>query len=75
MADVDVSSNQCAGHVMVTLRGELDVIDAAELPRVLSVAAAPGSRVIVDLAGLTFMDCSSLAALVSARRQALQSGW
>jgi len=74
MADIDVSSSRRAGHVVVALRGELDVIDAAELPRVLSAAAAPGSRVIVDLAGLTFMDSSSLAALVSARRQALQAG-
>ena len=74
MADVDVSSSRCAGHVVVALRGELDVIDSAQLPRVLSAAAAPGSRVIVDLAELTFMDCSSLSALVSARKQALQAG-
>ena len=74
MADVDVSSSRRAGHVMVALRGELDVTDAAELPRVLSAAAAPESRVIVNLAGLTFMDCSSLAALVLARRQALEAG-
>jgi STAS domain len=40
----------------------------------LSAAAAPGSRVIVDLAGLTFMDCSCLHVLVSARKQALQAG-
>jgi anti-anti-sigma factor len=73
MADVDVSSSRCAGRVVVALRGELDVMDAAELPRVLS-AAAPGSQVIVDLTGLAFMDCSSLSALLSARRQALQAG-
>jgi anti-anti-sigma factor len=30
----------------------------------------PGSRVIVDLAGLAFMDCSDPSALVSACRQA-----
>jgi anti-anti-sigma factor len=59
---------------MVALRGELDVTDAAELPRVLSAAAAPGSRVIVDLTGLTFMDRSSLGTLISARRQALEAG-
>jgi anti-sigma B factor antagonist len=74
MADVDVSSSRCAGHVVVALRGELDVVDAARLPHILSAAAAPGSRVIVDLAGLTFIDCSSLSALVSARKQALKAG-
>jgi anti-anti-sigma factor len=40
----------------------------------LSVAAASGSRVIVDLAGLAFMDCSGLSALASACRQARRAG-
>lgn len=73
-AVVDVSSSRCPGHVVVALRGELDVADATWLARALPRAAAPGSRIIVDLAGLTFMDCGSLSALVSARKQALQAG-
>jgi anti-sigma B factor antagonist len=60
--------------VIVALRGELDVTRAPRVTRALSLAAAPGSRIIIDLAGLTFMDCSSLGALVSARKQALQAG-
>jgi anti-anti-sigma factor len=42
--------------------------------RALSAAAAPGSRVIVDLEGLAFIDCSGLSALVSAWKQARQAG-
>ena len=74
MADVDVSSSRCAGCVLVALRGELDICDATRLARALSAAAAPGSPVIVDLAGLTLADCSGLGALVCARKQVLHTG-
>ena len=74
MADIDVSSSRCAGHVVVALRGELDVTDATRLARALSAAAAPGSRVIVEVAGLTFLDCSGLGALTYVRKRALQAG-
>jgi anti-anti-sigma factor len=53
---------------------QLDVTDTAEVARALSAAAASGSRIIIHLAGLTFTDCNSLSALVSARKQALQEG-
>jgi anti-sigma B factor antagonist len=56
------------------LRGELDVTDATRFARALPVAATSGFRVIVDLAGLAFMDCSGLSALVSARVQARRAG-
>jgi len=62
------------GYVVVALRGDLDFCDATYLGRTLSAAASSGSRIIVDLAGLTFIDCSSLAVLASARRHALQAG-
>jgi anti-anti-sigma factor len=42
--------------------------------RALSAAVAPGSRVIVDLEALAFMDCSGLSALMSAWKQARQAG-
>jgi anti-anti-sigma factor len=74
MADLDVYTDLFAGHVVVALRGELDARDASWLARALSAAAASGSRIIVDLAGLTFMDCSGVRALVTARMQARQAG-
>jgi anti-anti-sigma factor len=42
--------------------------------RALSAAVAPGSRVIVDLERLAFIDCSGLSAMVSAWKQARQAG-
>jgi anti-anti-sigma factor len=62
------------GCVLVALRGELDMNDAMRATRALSAAAAHGSRIIVDLAGLTFIDCSGLDVLISARKQAVQAG-
>ena len=74
MADIDVSSSQCAGCVVVMLRGELDIRQATPLARALSAAAGTGSQVIVDLRELTVIDCSALGALVYARQRALYAG-
>jgi anti-sigma B factor antagonist len=60
---------------VVALRGELDKSHAVWLARALSAAASsPGSRVIVDLEGLVFIDCSGLSAVVSAWNQARRAG-
>ena len=74
MASIDVSSGRCPGYVVVALGGELDKTHAGWLARALSAAVAPGSRVIVDLEGLAFVDCSGLSAMVSAWQQARQAG-
>jgi anti-sigma B factor antagonist len=74
VADIDMSSSRCAGYVVVTLHGELDIGDATRFARALSAAAASGSPVIVDLAELALADCSSLGVLVYARQQALRAG-
>jgi anti-sigma B factor antagonist len=74
VAYIDVSSSRCPGHVVVALRGELDKTHAGWLARALSAAAAPGTRVIVDLEDLAFIDCSGLSAMVSAWKQAQQAG-
>jgi anti-sigma B factor antagonist len=74
VASIDVNSGMYPDYVLVVLRGELDINDAMRFTRALSAAAAHGSRLIVDLAGLTFIDCSGLDVLVSARKQALKAG-
>lgn len=57
---------------VVALRGELDVANAERLQRAL---LDTGSRtVVVDLAGLTFIDSSGLTALVHARNEITGSG-
>jgi anti-sigma B factor antagonist len=74
MASIAVSSSLGPDHVVVVARRELDVTGATRFARAPSVTAASGSRVIVDLAGLAFMDSRGLSALESARGQARQAG-
>jgi anti-sigma B factor antagonist len=74
VADIDVSASRCPGYVVVAPRGELDICDATPLARALSANAAAGTRIIVDLEPLAFLDCSGLSAMVSAWEQARQAG-
>jgi anti-anti-sigma factor len=50
---------------VVALSGELDIVSADFLTDALVEAVAP--TVVVDLSGLTFMDCRGIGALVAAR--------
>ena len=61
-------------HVVVTLRGELDIANAADLGAVLSEAVAHSPHVFADLSDLTFIDCASLGVLVRARTRAREAG-
>ena len=61
-------------HVVVILRGELDIANAADLRAVLSEAVARNPHVIADLSDLTFIDCASLGVLVRARTRAREAG-
>ena len=64
MADIDVDSSLSHGYVIVALRGELDVLDAAGVAGALAAVTAREPWVIVDLVGLEFIDASGLGALV-----------
>jgi anti-sigma B factor antagonist len=67
----------CAQHaandatVEVVVSGELDLATSPVLDRVLRDAQP---RVILDLRGLTFIDCNSLGLLVKATDQARAAG-
>ena len=74
MFSVDLSTREGDGHVIVALRGELDILDAAGVASALAAVTAREPRVIVDLAGLGFIDASGLAALVSGWKHARRAG-
>ena len=61
-------------HVVVMLRGELDIAKAADFGAVLSEAVARNPHVIADLSDLTFIDCAGLGVLVGARTRAREAG-
>ena len=61
-----VSSDQS----VVRIVGEIDLDTAPRLRRVLERAAPdPGGDLLVDLSGVTFMDCSGLAPLLEAKNR------
>ena len=74
MPGANAEKSARAGCVVVALRGELDVCTAADGLSALTAPAAAGARVVVDLAGLAFMDCYSLGKLMAARAQARRAG-
>lgn len=74
MFNVDLSTGECGGRVVVGLRGELDVADAVRVAAWLAAIAAGRPQVIVDLAGLEFIDSSGVAALARGRKLARQAG-
>jgi anti-sigma B factor antagonist len=74
MFSVDLSTRDGDGHVIVVLRGELDVADAAAVAAAFAVVAAREPEIIVDLAGLEFIDSSGVAALARGRKLARRAG-
>jgi anti-sigma B factor antagonist len=74
MFSVDLSTSEYGGHVVVALRGELDIAGAAGVAAVLAAVAARKPEIVVDLAGLEFIDSSGVAALARGRQHARHAG-
>jgi anti-sigma B factor antagonist/stage II sporulation protein AA (anti-sigma F factor antagonist) len=60
------------GVVRVVVRGELDLATAGRLEAAL--AEPPGSTVLVDLRGLTFMDSTGVRTLLQATEDCRRDG-
>jgi anti-sigma B factor antagonist len=71
---MDLGSSECGGHVVVVLYGELELVDAAAVAAALRTVAGRQPRIIVDLAGLEFIDASGAAALARGPRHARNAG-
>jgi anti-sigma B factor antagonist len=66
---LDIGSSLDDGRAVVVLRGELDLATRAPLADELqSLVAAGATSVVVDLAGVTFLDSTGLGTLLEARR-------
>jgi anti-sigma B factor antagonist len=74
MPATDLSTRDCDGYVVVALSGELDIFSAAPVTAGLAAAAAREPQVVVDLADLTFIDCSGITALIRGRKAAQHAG-
>lgn len=74
MFSVDLSTSEYGGHAVVTLRGELDIADAASVAAAFAAVAASKPRIVVDLTALEFIDSSGVAALARGRKHARHAG-
>jgi anti-sigma B factor antagonist len=74
MFSVDLSTRECGSHMVVTLRGELDIADAAAVAAALAAVAAREPQIIVDLSDLEFIDSCGVAALARGRKHARHAG-
>jgi len=73
--DVSASTEPVTGATVVTLAGQLDIDTAKKLHATMDGLRADGvTRMVVDLADLTFCDSVGLSALVVAHRQCAAEG-
>ena len=75
MFNVDLSVGDFDGYAVVALCGELDLLDASDVAsHLIAAVAAYGPSIIVDLAGLKFIDSCGLGVLVRVLRWTRESG-
>ena len=74
-SDLSISLSRPSDRLLVTLQGNLDTHSAPALGDVLLAAAeCKEHTVLVDLAGVEFIDSSGLTVLLSAQRHLGRSG-
>jgi anti-anti-sigma factor len=61
---LELSAEQRGDDFVVTVAGDLDIVTSPALDECLKTAQATGSRVVLDLSGVDFMDTSALAVIV-----------
>ncbi len=59
-----LSAEQRGSLMVVTIRGDLDIVSSARFDDCLKQAHAVSKRILLDLAGVDFMDTSALAVIV-----------
>ncbi|PWI13771.1 anti-anti-sigma factor [Streptomyces sp. Act143] len=66
---------QARGHTVLEFHGEIDIAAALEIvPHLDRATGRQGSRVVIDLRGIEFFDCSGLRLLYRARSRVLDHG-
>ncbi len=75
MFNVTVSTGGHRGYALLTMSGELDLADApAVASHLMSAVTEFGPTLIVDMAGLEFIDCCGLGMLARVRKWVRQRG-
>lgn len=74
MTQLTITTDHQAEATVVALTGELDLGSRTRLQAALAEAIDERRPVVIDLAGLTFMDSTGIAVLTNARRTAAEAG-
>lgn len=75
MFNVELSVGDFDGHAVLALCGELDLFDTSDVAsHLIAAVAAYGPSIIVDLAGLEFIDSCGLRVLVRALKWTREGG-
>ena len=69
-----IEASPAAAHVVVAVRGDVDIATAPELRARLAEAADAYRLIVVDLGGVGFMDSTGLGVLVSSFNRAKARG-
>jgi len=74
LAGVQLSTKRRGDSVIVTVRGDLDVVTSGQFDDCLARARLSSNRIILDLAAVDFMDTSSLAVIVGHWKKLVAAG-
>jgi anti-sigma B factor antagonist len=74
LAELTFSVEPHGASVVVSVRGELDIVSSERFDDCLSEAAATSDRVILDMSGVDFMDTTALAVIVGHWRRQVEAG-
>jgi len=73
-ATLELSVSDEGGETVVAVTGELDVTTAPELrERLTALIGAGSTTILLDLAGVTFVDSTALSVLVAALKRLRQA--
>jgi anti-sigma B factor antagonist len=74
MPGVELSTSACDSHVVVAVRGDLDISGAADAGAAITALVAPDRCLIIDMSALDFIDRGSLDALLRVQWLAWSTG-
>lgn len=69
-----LSTEEAGSRVLIRALGELDFATAERLVALLHNGASEKDEVVIDLRGLTFMDCAGLRVVLYANKRAALDG-
>ena len=75
ISEFSIQERRLDGTVVLTLRGELDLVNAETVAARLDALGTAGEPVLLDLDVLDFMDSSGLRVVLNAAEASDASGW